>query len=510
MLMWCVRTPFLFLLFLLSLLLPLSCRGGNPIVPGVGMADPHVHAWGGGGGDNVYVYATHDFSPNNTDFRMDDWWVWRSADLITWEQAGAALPPLVWEDVGARTECWATDAAQDDRGNTFWYLSVGPTQVAVVKSFQGPAGPWMDVLGKPLLSSALGKSLKPPTQIRDPSVFRDPKTGSAYIFFGTFNYYVARLNTDMVSLAEAPRTVQVVNAVGSYGRGKTDDKPFVHFSNATGSATGGLYYLSWGCFYGVADNPYGPYTYRGSVIDVAHIADDFLIPDGTTPDKWWAGNNLRDRHGSFLLFHGQTYFFTNDRSHSSDKANPGKYRDVVAGYVHYFKNGSIAPVEINKVGVGQYDLLSAPAPRIEAENFFRLTAPRGRGRKAEGGPGSSGAFVVSGLGSPGSVLQYPHVRGLASADGLWLVGGGSGNGGSDNASVLATIWVDGEESASCRLPADVAVFRVLCVLNSKLKLLHADDDLNLGVHLRLEFASSANPEEERGHIFLDFIEAERK
>ncbi len=491
--------PRLCLLFLLLLLRLGHARAGNPIVPGVGMADPHAHAWDD---RHVYVYATHDFSPNNTGFRMDDWWVWRSTDLVAWERAGAALAPLAWEDAGARTECWATDAAQDDQGNTFWYLSVGPTQVAVVKSTSGPAGPWQDVLGEPLLSSALGKSLTPPTEIRDPSVFRDPKTGDAYLFFGTFNYYVARLNADMVSLAEPPRAVQVVDALGSFGPGKTDDKPFVHFSNATG----GRYYLSWGCFYGVADNPRGPYTYRGTVIDVAHIADDFQIPDGTTPDKWWAGNNLRDRHGSFLEFHGQTYFFANDRSHSSDKANPAVYRDVVAGFVHYYGNGSIAPVEINKVGVGQYDLSS----RIEAENFFRLAAPRGRGRKAEGRPGTSGAFVVSGLGFPGSMLEFPHVHGLADAVGLWLVGGGEGGGGDNNATVTATVRADGEAAASCRLPSGVAqLFRVLCALNSEL-MLRADVD---EVHLTLEFASSATPEAsegEAGGVFLDYFEVERK
>jgi len=36
--------------------------GANPVVPNVGMADPHVHFFNG----RFYMYATHDFSPNNT------------------------------------------------------------------------------------------------------------------------------------------------------------------------------------------------------------------------------------------------------------------------------------------------------------------------------------------------------------------------------------------------------------------------------------------------------------
>ena len=76
---------------------------------------------------------------------------------------------------------------------------------------------------------------------------------------------------------------------------KTDDKPFVHFSNNTG-----LYYLSWGCFYGVGSNVYGPFTFRGSVIDVAHIAPDFLVPDGNMSAPWYKSQNLQCRRGSFL------------------------------------------------------------------------------------------------------------------------------------------------------------------------------------------------------------------
>lgn len=36
--------------------------GSNPLVPGVGMADPNLHRFNG----SYYVFATHDFSVNNT------------------------------------------------------------------------------------------------------------------------------------------------------------------------------------------------------------------------------------------------------------------------------------------------------------------------------------------------------------------------------------------------------------------------------------------------------------
>lgn len=61
---------------------------GNPIVPGLGLADPHAVVYG----DRVYVYAGHDFSATNTTFVMKEWWVWSSADLVNWKQEGTLKP----------------------------------------------------------------------------------------------------------------------------------------------------------------------------------------------------------------------------------------------------------------------------------------------------------------------------------------------------------------------------------------------------------------------------------
>ena len=67
-----------------------NALGGNPLVPNVGQADPHVHFWAETG--TYYAYATHDFSPNNTGFKMDDWSVWSSPDLVSWELADTLYP----------------------------------------------------------------------------------------------------------------------------------------------------------------------------------------------------------------------------------------------------------------------------------------------------------------------------------------------------------------------------------------------------------------------------------
>jgi hypothetical protein len=120
-----------------------------------------------------------------------------------------------------------------------------------------------------------------------------------------------------------------------------------------------------------------------------------------------------------LFLHNQTYFVTNDQSHSSDKHDPDKFRDSVAGYVHYRENGTIAPVVINGQGVGEYDLRTTwpePDGEIQAENYFRLI---GAAEKREMSLDDRSDFVPGTLWDEFDVriaggslveLHYPKVR----------------------------------------------------------------------------------------------------
>lgn len=301
------------LALLLALLTVAHCI--NPLVLNQGMADSHVHYWPDS--NAYYMYATHDYSPTNTGFRMDDWNVWSSPDLISWTKASTLYPNNT--PTTNPTECWATDGATRD-GNYYFYLSIGPGEVAVVKSTSGPAGPWVDTLKTPLLNASFGKSLK--ATFRDPCVFYDAATTSHYLIAGVFNYFIMRLGDDMMSLAEAPKPVVVNNPTGPYGA-STDDKPFLHFFN-------GNYYLSWGCFYGMGTSPYGPFDFKGSVINTTFIEPAFRMNKTTGP--WYGWEDLADRHGSFFENTGGQWFYSsNDRSHSSDTAHPDVYRDTVLG-----------------------------------------------------------------------------------------------------------------------------------------------------------------------------------
>jgi len=299
--------------------------------------------------------------------------------LVHWHRetsfAGFSWEPA--ETLHTQHLYWATDAAERD-GSFYWYVSVGGGSIAVLKGAT-PTGPWEDPLGHRLFNETDGHSLRPKTGIRDPGVLADDD-GRYYIVFGSCSgsvqpddscYYAAELREDMVSY-HPPRHLSVQGAMGPYGPGKADDKPFLH-------KRGDTYYLSWGAFYATASSPYGPYRYRGTFLDTGRIAPAFLM--NKTADIWYHEEDYHDRHGSFLHLHGQWYFFCNDRSHSDAlryNLSGFVFRDTVAAYVHYFRNGSIAPLVIDAQGVGSHDF--SQDPLLPAEHFFSVEG----GEKAEG------------------------------------------------------------------------------------------------------------------------------
>jgi arabinoxylan arabinofuranohydrolase len=299
--------------------------------------------------------------------------------------------------------CWATSGVTKNN-KYYWYLSVGTTNIGVVVG-DSPAGPWTNPLGKPLIDETMT-----PAPERDPEIFMDDD-GKAYIIFGAGKYYVARLNEDMISLAETPRNISL--APGSippsapkktsdqpltpeevekeklsapYMKpGRFDDKPSLHKRN-------GIYYLSYGSWYAMSENIYGPYNFKGSVLDAKKIAPEFSYANMKKPRPMDF-----DRHGNFFTWKNQWYYTCNDQS------QPGRtsyWRDSIITYVHYKDNGEMVPVRIDAIGVGQYD---AAQGRIEAEDFFEMHDAEKR-ECADG-------FEVRGLRN-GSRLVYPKVRNL--------------------------------------------------------------------------------------------------
>tara|TARA_R110002049_G_scaffold200047_2_gene370614 strand:- start:350 stop:1696 length:1347 start_codon:yes stop_codon:yes gene_type:complete len=362
-------------LILVSIIISAFGGAQNPIVPNKGLNDPHIHIFN----DTAYVYASHDKSIDNKKFVMEDWWVWSSPDLVNWTERSRLKPENTY--IGKPFESsWATDVGYKN-GKYYWYFSEGNEQTGVVVG-DTPVGPWKEPLGKPLLTSELT-----PTHEYDMAIFEE--NGAHYIIFGVWDYYIAKLNDDMVSLAEAPKKITINNPRGPYNRDgenkdmPTDDKPFVHKFN-------GKYYLSWGVFYGMSDNLYGPYDYIDTIMKETSFAEGYAQPT-------WPNGFLQGRHGSFFEWHNQWYFAYCDISKTGNRY----FRDTFISYIHYKANGEMATIRVDGVGVGQYD---ANHGWIEAEDYFKANGVQ----KIEN---TIGGFSLNSKENNGFVT-YPNIQNL--------------------------------------------------------------------------------------------------
>lgn len=345
----------------------------NPIVPNKGLNDPHIHIFN----DTAYVYASHDTSKENKKFVMEDWWIWSSPDLVNWRKRSVLKPEDTY--IGKPFEgCWATDVGFKN-GKYYWYFSEKNQQSGVVVG-DSPVGPWKDPLGEPLLKEELT-----PTDEYDMAIFEED--GEHYIIFGVWDFYIAKLNDDMISLAETPRKIEIQNPRGPYnpdGKNRekpTDDKPFLHAYN-------GKYYLSWGCFYAMADNIYGPYDYKDSVIKQESFAEGYDSPT-------WPNGFLQGRHGSFFEWHNQWYYAYCDISQTGNRW----FRDTFISYIHYKENGEMATIRVDGIGVGNY---KASQLKIEAEDYFKA---EGFIKKEWG----NNNFVVQSTANK-SYLNFPNIH----------------------------------------------------------------------------------------------------
>lgn len=348
----------------------------NPIISNKGINDPHIRIFN----NKAYLSASHDNSIGSNSFSMDDWWLMSSDNLVDWNLESVLKPEETY--IGKPySQCWATDIAYRN-GKYYWYFSEKNEQSGVVVS-NSPSGPWKDPLGKPLLPSDLT-----PTREYDMGVFQD-RSGDFYIVFGVWDYYIAKLNEDMISLAETPRKIDVKNPRGPYNRDglnkdmPTDDKPFLHSYN-------GKYYLSWGCFYAIADNVYGPYDYIGTLMDSSSFAKGYDSPT-------WPNGPLQGRHGSFFEWHNQWYFAYCDISQTGNRY----FRDAFISYVHYKANGEMSLIRVDGTGVGEYD---ANNGKIEAEDYFKSSGTSIKEKE-------NGGFVVAGI-EDKDYLIFPNIKGL--------------------------------------------------------------------------------------------------
>ena len=145
-------------------------------------------------------------------------------------------------------------------GRWYFYFSAGPqhptpSRIGVAVG-PGPAGPFVDS-GRPLLTGGEG------FEAIDPMVFRDPATGTFYLYAGGSagsKLRVFELAPDLVSL----RKEEGVETPPRFTEGSFihERGGIYHFTYSHGSYQRSSYSLH----YATSASPLGPWTYRGAIL----------------------------------------------------------------------------------------------------------------------------------------------------------------------------------------------------------------------------------------------------
>ncbi|MDT8400575.1 MAG: family 43 glycosylhydrolase [Bacteroidales bacterium] len=292
-------------------------KAQNPVSPpGVYIADPSARAWSDG---KLYIYGSSDES-------CDYYCSWKhdilyTDDMLTWK-----LREKVFSSDGPgdavsynSSLLFAPDCAEKDGTYYLYYCQPDPVNAEGVALSDSPLGPFAG--GKAINTHSYNQI--------DPAVFIDDD-GTAYYLWGQFSLKMAQLKPGMQELDPASIKDSILT------------ESIHHFhEGAFMTKRNGIYYLVYAdisrkdtptCLgYATSAKPYGPYEYRGVIID----------NDACNPGNW---NN----HGSIAEFKGQWYVFYHRSTHGCKTM-----RKACVEKISFRRDGSIPEVEMTSQGAGE-------------------------------------------------------------------------------------------------------------------------------------------------------------
>ncbi len=319
----------------------------QPLISDIYTADPSAHVFNG----KIYIYNSHDIDagvPEKDDgshFAMKDYHI-LSMDSINEKVTDNGVALDIKDIPWVGRQLWAPDAAYK---NGIYYLYF-------------PAKDKQDVfrIGVATSSSPTGPFKAEPNPIEgsysiDPAVFTDTD-GSSYMYFGgiwggqlqkwqsgkfdstygqeptdstvpALSPKIAKLSKDMLHFDGPVKDVKIVDKdgkpllAGDHNR-RFFEAPWMHKYN-------GKYYFSYSTgdthfiCYATGDNPYGPFTYQGVVLN---------------PVQGWTN------HESIVEVNGKWYIFY----HDTQLSGKTHLRNVKVTELHYRPDGSIETITAYK------------------------------------------------------------------------------------------------------------------------------------------------------------------
>ncbi|MBS6445223.1 MAG: endo-1,4-beta-xylanase [Ruminococcus sp.] len=331
-------------------------------------ADPCAMEYNG----RVYVYTTNDIVEFDKDNNVAD----NSFSKITTLNCMSSDDLANWTDHGTikavgsngiaswGTNSWAPTACHktiNGKEKFFLYFCNGANGIVVLEG-DSPTGPWIDPLGKPLISRQT-ENCQDVVWCFDPAVFVDDD-GTGYLYFGggiadggdyahPKTARVVKLGNDMTSLADIPVEIDAPYLFEDSGINKIGEKYYYSYCSNF-NASGNTYGLDSGAIqYMVSDNPTGPFTYTGQVFDSIY---KFF---GTGGNNHHSIVNLDDNY--YLFYHTQVL---------QDKAGlSGGYRNTQVDKVTVNVDGTLQAVTGTLTGVSQLKNLN-PYETVQAETMY--------------------------------------------------------------------------------------------------------------------------------------------
>lgn len=298
-----------------------TVRSGNPIFPGW-YADPEIRVFG----KEYWIYPTYSDKYEKQVF-MD---AFSSTDLVHWTKHEHVLDTanVKW----GKRALWAPSAVEK---NGKYYLFFGVNDIQNDNEYGGigvavadnPAGPFKDLLGKPLIDKFHNGA-----QPIDQFVFKD-KDGSYYMLYGGWRHCnIAKLKDDFTGFIpfEDGTVFKEITPKGGYVEGSfmfmKDNKYYFMWSE--GGWTGPNYSVA----YAISDSPFGPFERIGSILKqdpaVARGAGHNSVLNVPGTDKW------------YIIYHRRPLAETD-----------GNNRATCIDEMHFDSKGFIEPVKITFEGV---------------------------------------------------------------------------------------------------------------------------------------------------------------
>ncbi|MCX2836634.1 glycoside hydrolase family 43 protein [Salinimicrobium sp. MT39] len=306
----------------LSLILLLVYYHGisqNPIVQTNYTADPAPMVYNG----KVYLYTSHD-EAGSTWFTMNDWRLYTTEDMVNWTDHGTIL---AYDDFDwAKQNAWAPQA-KERHGKFYIYVPItarnGRNGIGVAVA-DSPYGPFLDPLGKPLISNSNADI--------DPSVFIDDD-GQAYLFWGNPECYYVKLNEDMINYdGEIKKIPNTIEAFGKREGEENPQRPTTYEEGPWLYKRNNIYYLFFAAGplpehigYSTSNSITGPYKYQGVVM----------------PREGGAFTN----HPGVIDYKGKTYFFYHN---GALPGGGGFTRSVAVEELKFNEDGSIQQLQMTK------------------------------------------------------------------------------------------------------------------------------------------------------------------